>query len=70
MPTVMPFFIICNTGAQPTALPMLDSGLLTTMVPVSLMMSISAGLTWMQWPRSVRSPRMPLYKSRFTGRQP
>ena len=49
----MPFLYSCRTGEQPTALPMLDSGLLTHMVSVALMMSISAVFTWMQWPRMV-----------------
>ena len=56
----MPFWYIWSTGAQPTALPMLDSGLWHTMVFVSLTMSISAGERWMQWPSMVFSPRMPL----------
>ena len=45
-----------DTGAQPTALPILDSGLLTSQVPDSLTISISAGVTWMQWPSMVSGP--------------
>ena len=67
-PTNMPFSNSFSTGEQPTALPMLDSGLFTTIVPVSRIMSISAGLICMQCPSSVLSPKMPLYSRRFTLR--
>ena len=48
MPSRMPALYSGRTGQMPTALLMLDSGLLTTIVSVSLMSSISAVLTWMQ----------------------
>ena len=51
---------LASTGAHPTALPMLDSGLWHTMVSVSFKMSSSAGERWMQWPSRVFSPKMPL----------
>ena len=43
---------------------------LTTIVPVSLIISISRGLKWMQCPSRVFGPRIPLFRSRSTGRQP
>ena len=49
---------------------MLDSGLLTIWVPVSLMMSISAGVTWMQWPSMVRGPSRSCCSSRSIGEMP
>ena len=70
MCTGMPRRKNSSTGAQPTALPMLDSGLLTMWVPVSLMMSISAGVTWMQWPSIVRGPRRSCCSRRSIGEMP
>ena len=70
MCTGMPRRKNSSTGAQPTALPMLDSGLSTIWVPVCLMMSISAGVTWMQWPSMVRGPSRSCCSRRSIGEMP